>query len=101
MAAVALIGLLVFAVVGMSTGSSRPSGFVPTSSAQTRSSSSRTEFTSTSYGRPSVQTSESNPATTPTASTEVPVPQQEDPVTTGSSTTNPYVTTTTQNGGAV
>ncbi|CAN5717822.1 hypothetical protein BH09ACT7_BH09ACT7_09330 [soil metagenome] len=100
-AAVVLLGLLVFAVIRMSQGStttpSRPGEFLP--GYETRSST-RTSLssTTTTYAVPSVQTSEELPGAAVTSSgpPPEPAPDSDSPSTTPTSTTifNPYVTTT-------
>ncbi|MDT5241660.1 MAG: hypothetical protein QOD97_3858 [Mycobacterium sp.] len=103
-AAVALVGLLVFAVLQVSDGSSRPGDMpLPDTSAASTSTSGKTASTSSSYTVPSVQTGEpTGPAVSgppPEASTE----DQSGPTETTTSTTiyNPYGTTTPTNAGHI
>jgi cytoskeletal protein RodZ len=103
-AAVALVGLLVFAVLQVSDGSSQPGDMpLPDTSAASTSTSRKTASTSSSYTVPSVQTSEpTGPAVSgppPEASTE----DQSGPTETTTSTTiyNPYGTTTPTNAGHI
>lgn len=102
-AALALIGLLIYAVLQMADGGSRggPEVGPPTATFEPSSVTGRTtSTTSTSYPRQSVQTSE--PALTPEAP---PPPPAEDgpsePVDTTTTIYNPYTTTTTNNAGAI
>ena len=103
-AAVALVGLLVFAVLRVSDGSSQPGDLPsPDTSAATTSASRKTPSTTTGYTVPSVQTSEATgPAVSgppPEASTE----DQSGPTESTTSTTiyNPYNTTTPTNAGHI
>jgi cytoskeletal protein RodZ len=105
-AALALVGLLVFAVIRTSGDSSRPPSFAPPDTSDTSSEPSTwtTSSTTTSYTVPSVQTSEPDvPATGPP--TEAPTADDSGPdtETTTTSTTiyNPYNTTTPTNAGHV
>jgi hypothetical protein len=102
-AAVILLGALIFAVVEMSGGSTDPPGpraplpsYATTSGSRTSTSST----TSTSYPVPSVQTTELLPGapTAPIATTDQPTDQVTDldtpSPTTSTTIFNPYVTTT-------
>ena len=104
-AAVGLIALLVFAVFRTSTSSQLPGDFSPATSSDTAESSLVTATASTSYALPSVLTSEGagpEVSAPPTVAPPTVAPPPEDTVTSTTTTTpNPYVTTTTQNGGAV
>ncbi|MET0473982.1 MAG: hypothetical protein ABW001_05020 [Mycobacterium sp.] len=99
-AAVALIVLLVVAV--LRTGSSNAPSVAPPQVSEVTTSESAVGSVSptTSYPVPSVQTSEDASPELPSTGDATP---QESPATATTSTTtaNPYVTTTTQNGGAV
>lgn len=102
-AAVALVGLLVYAVIRVSGGSSLlPGDAPPAPSYATTSSTSKTTSTSTSYTVPSVQTSEDTgpPATVPSTEDN---PGSDDSDSTPTSTTiyNSYGTTTPTNAGHV
>ena len=102
LAAVALLGLLVFAVIQMSGGGTpAPQPGAPLPNYQTsRSSTSGSTSTSTDYPVPSVQTSEDLPGAVPTGDTGQPGEQAPDgdaPSSVPSTSTtifNPYVTTT-------
>lgn len=103
-AAVALIVLLVVAVIRTATSSHVPAGPPGTSDVTTSGSWSQTASSSTSYTMPSVQTSDgSGPeVSAPPPTGEAPQPEDPGtPTTTSTTIANPYVTTTTQNGGAV
>jgi hypothetical protein len=102
-AAVILLGVLIYAVVEMSGGSSDPpvpGAPLPSYATTSGSRTSTSSTTSTSYPVPSVQTSELSPGfpTAPSASTDQPtdqVPDLDTPSPTTSTTIfNPYVTTT-------
>jgi hypothetical protein len=103
-AAVALIGLLVYAVIRVSSGSSLLPGLEPsgTSVATTPSFTSKTSSTTTSYTVPSVQTSEDTGPPLILPPTEE-SPGSDDSGTTTTSTTiyNPYGTTTPTNAGHI
>jgi cytoskeletal protein RodZ len=104
-AAVALVGLLVFAVIRASDDSSRPPNFAPpdTSESTSEPSTWSTSTTSTSYTVPSVQTSEPDvpgPAPATTLPTDDSGPDT-DTSTTSTTTSNPYNTTTPTNAGHV
>lgn len=107
-AAAALVGLLVFAVVRMSSSTDpvRPPGSVaPATSVAGSSATTRKTLPSTSYTVPSVQTSQAGvPVVTgpPPAPTED-APAQDDSATSSTSvtTSNPYNTTTPTNAGHV
>ncbi|HEV7421757.1 MAG TPA: hypothetical protein VGO30_18205 [Mycobacterium sp.] len=98
-AAVALVGLLVFAVVRTAGDSAYPAPITPpaTSPATTAGATLKTASATTSYGVPSVQTSQATapevPGPPPEASTE---DAPDDSATSSTPTTiyNPYVTTT-------
>lgn len=102
-AALALVGLLVFAVLRVSGGSSLlPGDAPPVPTYATTSSSDKSTSTSTSYTVPSVQTSEDTgpPVTIP--STEDDSGSDDSESTTTSTTIyNPYGTTTPTNAGHV
>lgn len=104
-AAVALVGLLIYAVIRVSHGSSLlPGGDEPTvPSYAITSSTSKTTSTSTSYTMPSVQTSEdTGPPVTVTSTEDDQGSDDSDATTTTSTTTsNPYNTTTPTNAGHV
>jgi cytoskeletal protein RodZ len=104
-AAVALVGLLVFAVLRVSDGSSQP-GDMPlpdTSAAATASESRKTASTSTSYTVPRVQTSEATGPVVPGPPVEASTEDQSGPTESTTSTTiyNPYGTTTPTNAGHI
>lgn len=105
-AAVLLLGVLIFAVVQMSGGSptSPPEPGAPLPSYATPSSTSGAGTSSTSYAVPSVQTSEPSPGM-PTATTDQSTEQAPDTDTATPSTPttiyNPYVTTTNPAAGHV
>ena len=105
-AALALVGLLVFAVIRTSGDSSRPPDFMPpdTSDSSSEPSTWTTSSTTTSYPVPSVQTREPDEAV-PGAPTDGPTTDDsgQDTETTTTSTTiyNPYNTTTPTNAGHV
>jgi hypothetical protein len=99
-AAVILLGVLIYAVVAMSGGPTDapvPGAPLPSYATTSGSRTSTSSTTSTSYPVPSVQTSELSPGA-PTASTDRPtdlVPDLDTPSATTSTTIfNPYVTTT-------
>jgi len=104
-AAAALVGLLIYAVIRVSHGSSLlPGGDEPTApSYATTSSTSKTSSTSTSYTMPSVQTSEdTGPPVTVTSTEDDQGSNDSDATTTTSTTTsNPYNTTTPTNAGHI
>ncbi|CAN5146181.1 hypothetical protein BH09ACT8_BH09ACT8_08790 [soil metagenome] len=105
-AAVLLVGVLIYAVVqtsgGRSTSPPQPGGPLPTYA--TPSSTSGTSTSSSSYPVPSVQTSELSPGM-PTATTDQPTEQAPDndtaTPTTPTTIYNPYVTTTNPAAGHV
>jgi hypothetical protein len=101
-AAVALICLLVYAVIRVSSGSSLLPGGPPsaTSFSNMPSTTGKTTSTTTSYTVPSVQTSEDTgpPVTVP--STEE-APGSDDTTTTSTTIYNPYGTTTPTNAGHI
>ncbi|WP_051574129.1 hypothetical protein [Mycobacterium sp. URHB0044] len=101
-AAVALLGLLVFAVIRVSGGSSLLPGDAPPAPTYASTSATKSTSTSTSYTVPSVQTSEDTgpPATVPSTDDD---PGSDDPesATTSTTTSNPYGTTTPTNAGHV
>jgi cytoskeletal protein RodZ len=104
-AAVALVGLLVFAVIRASDDSSRPPNFAPPDTSESTSEPSMwtPSTSSTSYTVPSVQTSEPDvpvPGPATTAPTDDSGPDT-DTSTTSTTTTNPYNTTTPTNAGHV
>jgi len=102
-AALALVGLLVYAVIRVSGGSSLLPGDAPPATSYATTSSSTGRSTTTSYTVPSVQTSEDTGAPVtgppPEASTE----DQSRPTETTTSTTiyNPYSSTTPTNAGHI
>jgi cytoskeletal protein RodZ len=102
-AALALVGLLVYAVIRVSGGSSLLPGDAPPATSYATTSSSTGRSTTTSYTVPSVQTSEDTGAPVtgppPEASTE----DQSGPTETTTSTTiyNPYSSTTPTNAGHI
>lgn len=99
-AAVALIVLLVWAVLRTATDSSSTPGVAPPATSVVTSATRKTVPSTTSYPAPSVQTSQGSASSPPPAE----APTADEPTAnTPTSTTiyNPYVTTTTQNGGAV
>jgi cytoskeletal protein RodZ len=104
-AALALVGLLVFAVIRASDDSSRPPNFAPpdTSEATSEPSTWTTSTSSTSYTVPTVQTSEPD-APAPGPATPAPTddsgPDTDTPAT-STTTSNPYNTTTPTNAGHV
>ncbi|MCV7225621.1 hypothetical protein [Mycolicibacterium komossense] len=106
-AAVVLLGVLIYAVVQMASGPDRPSGPpppLPTYQSASKTPESTSSSTTTSYPVPSVQTSQDFPGAvispTDQPSTDVPAP---DVPTTQTPTTiyNPYVTTTNPAAGHV
>ncbi|MBB5163505.1 hypothetical protein [Mycobacterium sp. AZCC_0083] len=103
LAALALVGLLVYAVIRVSGGSSLLPGDAPTATSYATTSSSTGNSTTTSYAVPSVQTSEDTGAPVtgppPEASTE----DRSGPTETTTSTTiyNPYSSTTPTNAGHI
>jgi hypothetical protein len=102
-AAVALICLLVYAVIRVSSGSSLLPGGLPSATpfSNTPSTTRNTTSTSTSYTVPSVQTSEDTgpPVTVPPTEDD---PGSDDTTTTTSTTIyNPYGTTTPTNAGHI
>jgi cytoskeletal protein RodZ len=105
-AAVLLLGVLIFAVVHMSGGSptSPPEPGAPLPSYATPSATTATGTSSTSYAVPSVQTSEPSPGLS-TDTTDQPTEQAPDTETAITSTPttiyNPYVTTTNPAAGHV
>ena len=107
-AAAALVGLLIYAVIRVSHGSSLlPGGDEPTApSYATTSSTSKTSSTSTSYTMPSVQTSEdTGPPVTVTSTEDDQGSNDSDATstseTTSTTTSNPYNTTTPTNAGHI
>ncbi len=101
-AALVLVGLLIYAVLLMSDGSwgDPEIGPPPTATFEPSSVTGRTtSSTSTSYPRQSVQTSE--PTLTPEAPPPPPVDVPAEPAPTPTTIYNPYTTTTTNNAGAV
>jgi hypothetical protein len=102
-AAVALVGLLVYAVVRVSDGSSLlPGDGPPAPSYASTSSTSTTTSTSTSYPMPSVQTSEdTGPPVTVPSTEDAPGSDDSDTTTTSTTIYNPYGTTTPTNAGHV
>jgi hypothetical protein len=100
-AALVLLGLLVWAVIHTANDSSRPPAPVdlPTSSA-TSSTYTTKSTSSTSYTVPSVQTSQDNPVIGPPP-TSTPEQGPDDDTTTTTTTANPYPTTTPTNAGHV
>lgn len=102
-AAVVLIGILIYAVMSVSDGSvDRPTApLYATTSSATTSATLRTPTSSTSYPRNSVQTSEAGPppAEAPPAD-ETPSPDEttdeDEP-----SSTDPYATTTPERAGSI
>jgi hypothetical protein len=101
-AALALVGLLVFAVIRVSGGSSLLPGDAPTATSLATSSTSESTSTSTSYPVPSVQTSEDTGPPVTVASTEDdPGSDDSDTTTTPTTTSNPYGTTTPTNAGHI
>jgi hypothetical protein len=101
-AALALVGLLVFAVIRVSGGSSLLPGDAPMVTSFATSSTSTSTTTSTSYTVPSVQTSEDTgpPVTIPSIEDD-PGSDDSDTTTTSTTTSNPYGTTTPTNAGHV
>ena len=103
-AAAALIGLLVYAVIRVSSGSSLLPGDAPevTSGATTPSFTSKTSSTTTSYTVPSVQTSEdTGPPLIVPSTEENPGSDDSGSPTTSTTIYNPYGTTTPTNAGHV
>jgi hypothetical protein len=102
-AALALVGLLVFAVIRVSGGSSLfPGDDAPAPSYATTSSTTTTTATTTSYTVPSVQTSEdTGPPVTVTSTEDDPGADDSDTTTTSTTTSNPYNTTTPTNAGHI
>jgi hypothetical protein len=101
-AAVALVGLLVYAVIRVSSGSPLlPDGAPTATSYATLSSTSQTTSTSTSYTVPSVQTSEDTGPPVTVASTEDNPDDSDSTTTTSTTTSNPYNTTTPTNAGHI
>jgi hypothetical protein len=101
LAAAALLGLLIFAVVQMSGGGSpapQPGAPLPSYQTSRSTSSGSTTSTSTDYPVPSVQTSEESPgAPLPGDQTTDQAPDVDGPTSAPSTSTtifNPYVTTT-------
>lgn len=106
-AAVILLGVLIFAVLEMSGGSTNPpapGAPLPSYATTSGSRTSTSSTTTTSYPVPSAQTSELSPGA-PTATTDQPtdqVPDLDTPSPTTSTTIfNPYVTTTQPAAGQV
>lgn len=101
-AAVALVGLLVYAVIRVSSGSPLLPGGAPTATSYAAPSSmSQTTSTSTSYTVPSVQTSEDTGPPVTVASTEDNPDDSDATTTTSTATSNPYNTTTPTNAGHI
>jgi cytoskeletal protein RodZ len=103
MAALALVGLLVYVVIRVSGGSSLLPGDAPPATSYATTSSSTGSSTTTSYTVPSVQTSEDTGAPVtgppPEASTEDPSGPTE--TTTSTTIYNPYSSTTPTNAGHI
>lgn len=104
-AAVALVGLLVLAVIRTAGDSSRPPNFAPLGTSEATSSPSKwtTSSSTTSYPVPSVQTSEPTvlvPGPPSDAPTDDSGPEPETP-TTSTTIYNPYGTTTPTNAGHI
>lgn len=102
-AALALVALLVYAVIRVSSGASLfPGDDAPAPSYATTSSTTTTTSTTTSYTVPSVQTSEdTGPPVTVTSTDEPPGFDDSDTTTTSTTTSNPYNTTTPTNAGHI
>jgi hypothetical protein len=101
-AAVVLVGLLVYAVIRVSSGSSLLPGDDAPAPSYATTSSTTTTSTTTSYTVPSVQTSEDTgpPVTVPSTAGDS-GSDDSDTTTSSTTTSNPYNTTTPTNAGHV